>query len=124
MKPLTYLINCAPEGSPAEWHQSGEEFKDSEDVIAVIAYSDYQAKRLAELEIKKIDRHELTDKELSDQEYIKGYIESMNDSFDESIKYQTDLKLEIESLRKQLEDYEFRFGILKQIDGIRKVIGS
>lgn len=31
---------------------------------------------------------------------------------------------EIESLRKQVEDYEFRFGILKQIDGIKKVIGS
>ena len=52
MKPLTYLINCAPEGAAAEWHQSGEEFKDSEDVVAVIAYSEYQAqaKRIEELE--------------------------------------------------------------------------
>lgn len=31
---------------------------------------------------------------------------------------------EIESLRKKVEDYELRFGILKQIEEIKKVIGS
>lgn len=38
--------------------------------------------------------------------------------------YIAGLQNQIESLRKQIKDYEFRFGILKQIDGIRKVIGS
>jgi len=62
VKPLTYLINCAPEGAAAEWHQAGEEFKDSEDVIAVIAYSEYQAqaKRIAELEAGVVDIRDWT----------------------------------------------------------------
>ena len=90
MKPLTYLINCAPEGAPAEWHQAGEQFKDSEDVVAVIAYSEYQAqaKRIEELEAAT-EHLGLTPKQAAD-----------------GLARHKAQVAEIESLRKQVEELE------------------
>jgi chaperonin cofactor prefoldin len=45
-------------------------------------------------------RRPIGKEELNDPEYIAAYIESMDEDFDECIKYQGELKSEIESLRK------------------------
>lgn len=96
----------------AEMHMA----RDSNEISSLankkfIEESAAQAKRIAELEAKKPKRHALTAKELSDPEYMESYLEAMHDDFDECVKYQGELKAEIESLRKQVEELSVTTGM-------------
>ena len=53
MQPLAYLLNVnAPHESP-RWEQVGDEYRDSDDVVPVVAFSDYEAqeKRINEQDL-------------------------------------------------------------------------
>lgn len=72
-------------------------------------------KQVEELEAIKPKRHALTAQELSDPEYMESYLEAMHDDIDECVKYQSELRSEIEAHRNEVEK------LRKQVEEIKEL---